>query len=124
MRRIVTAAGLLLLAVIGAVHYLYARGYYALVPYLGVLFYATVGGTVVVALGLLLGRRTWAWELGMLLAAGAFAGYVVSRTIGLPGLPVLPWEDPFGLAALGAEALFLVLGAAVLVTARPTSGRG
>jgi hypothetical protein len=30
--------------------------------------------------------------------------------------PVLPWEDPFGLASMVAEALFIILGASVLRT--------
>jgi hypothetical protein len=114
--RVTTAAGIGLLSVIGAVHLLYAPGYYVFVPYVGALFYATVGGVVVVAIGLMGGARVWGWTLGMLLAAAALAAYVVSRTIGLPMFPVLPWEDPFGQAALAAEALFLILGVIVLRT--------
>jgi hypothetical protein len=111
-----TAVGIGLLAVIGAVHLLYAHGYYVFVAYVGALFYATVVGVVVVALALVCGARVWGWTLGVLLAAAALAAYVVSRTIGLPMFPVLPWQDPFGLAALAAEALFIVLGLIVLRT--------
>jgi hypothetical protein len=52
----------------------------------------------------------------VLLSAGALAGYVASRTIGLPLFPVLPWQDPFGLASMAAEALFIILGVSVLRT--------
>jgi len=117
-----TAAGIGLLAVIGAVHLLYAQGYYAFVAYVGALFYATAAGVVVVAVGLVCGARVWGWMLGMLLAAGALAGYVVSRTIGLPMFPILPWQDPFGLVAMAAEALFIALG--VLVLRIPTRAVG
>ncbi|MBV9359251.1 MAG: hypothetical protein JO023_27390, partial [Chloroflexi bacterium] len=90
------------------------QGYYAFVPYVGVLFYATVAGAVLAAVGLVRGARLWGWMLGVLLAATTLAAYVVSRTIGLPLFPILPWQDPFGLAALSAEALFVVLGLSVL----------
>jgi hypothetical protein len=109
-----TAAGVGLLAVIGAVHLLYAQGYYDVVTYIGALFYATVAGVVVVAVGIVCGARVWGWMLGVLLATAALAAYIVSRTIGLPLFPVLPWQDPFGLVALLAEALFIVLGLVVL----------
>ena len=110
-----TAAGIGLLAVIGGVHLLYAHGYFLFVPYVGVLFYATVAGAAIVAVGLVRGARLWGWTLGVLLAASALAGYVASRTIGLPMFPgPLPWQDPFGLASIAAEALFIMLGVAML----------
>jgi hypothetical protein len=112
-----TAAGIGLLAVIGAVHLLYAHGYFLFVAYVGVLFYAAAGGAVFVAVGLLCGARVWGWMFGVLLAAAAIVAYVVSRTIGLPMFPVLPWQDPFGWVSLAAETLFIVLGLIVLRTA-------
>jgi hypothetical protein len=112
--RSVVASGIGLLAVIGAIHLLYAQGYYAFVPYVGVLFYATAAAAALAAVGVVCGARKWGWTFGVLLAAAALAGYVLSRTIGLPLFPILPWQDPFGLAALVAEALFIVLGLIVL----------
>jgi hypothetical protein len=49
--------------------------------------------------------------LGFLVSAGTLAGYVLSRTVGLPGLPAMPgaWLDPFGVASLVCEAGFLLL---------------
>lgn len=114
--RLATAAGIGLLAVIGAVHLLYANGYYLFVAYVGALFYATVAGVVVVAVGLVRGARVWGWTLGVVLAAAALIAYVASRTVGLPMFPVLPWQDPFGLASMAAEALFIILGVIVLRT--------
>lgn len=111
-----TAAGIALLTIIGAVHLLYGHGYYVLVAYVGALFYATVASAVVVAVGLVRGARVWGWTLGVLLAVATLAAYIASRTIGLPMFPVLPWQDPFGLAAVGAEALFIILGVIVLRT--------
>lgn len=114
--RIASLAGIGLLSVIGAVHLLYAHGYFVFVAYVGALFYATVAGALVVAVGLVRGARVWGWTLGVLLSASALAGYVASRTIGLPMFPVLPWQDPFGLASMAAEALFIILGLSVLRT--------
>jgi hypothetical protein len=121
-RRLAPVVGIGLLTVIAAVHLLYAHGYYVFVPYVGLLFYATVAAAACASVGLARGARVWGWALGVLLAASALAGYVASRTIGLPMFPVLPWQDPFGLAALAAEALFILLGVAVL--RRPTRGGG
>jgi len=47
--------------------------------------------------------------IGALVAGGAFLAYVLSRTVGLPGLPVEPdaWLEPLGGASLVAEAVFL-----------------
>jgi hypothetical protein len=40
----------------------------------------------------------------------AFVGYVISRTVGLPGLPVEEeWLEPLGLLSLLIEALFMGL---------------
>ena len=120
-RRLATAAGIGLLAVIGAVHLLYAHGYYLFVAYVGVLFYATTAGAATAAVGLVVpGARIWGWRLGVLLAASALAGYVASRTTGLPMFPVLPWQDPFGLISVAAEALFTVIGVAMLRAATPS----
>src|SRR5215210_6436246 len=45
--------------------------------------------------------------IGALVAGGAFLEYVLSRTVGLPGLPVEPdaWLEPLGGASLVAEAV-------------------
>jgi hypothetical protein len=84
------------------------------VAYLGGLFYATAVGALVVTVGLLWDARLWAWLLGIAIAGGASAGYVASRTVGLPMFPIQPWGDPFGLASLLLEALFLVLASTVV----------
>ena len=54
---------------------------------------------------------------------GAFVGYVISRTVGLPGLPVEEeWLEPLGLLSLLVEALFV--GLYLTVFARPKGGSG
>jgi hypothetical protein len=62
--------------------------------------------------------KGWGWALGLLVAAGAFAGYVISRTVGLPGLPVeTEWLEPLGVLSLVVEGLFV--GVFLAVLARP-----
>src|SRR4051812_32679784 len=79
--------------------------------YIGVLF---VAGAVVcgyVAAKLWTGRDVAAdWMLGALTAAGMFVGFVLSRTVGLPGFHESEWELS-GIVAMILEAGFV--GAAV-----------
>jgi hypothetical protein len=49
---------------------------------------------------------------------GALAGYVISRTVGLPGLPVeAEWLEPLGVLSLVVEGLFV--GVYLAILARP-----
>jgi hypothetical protein len=50
------------------------------------------------------GQR-WGSTLGVLVAGGALAGYVISRTIGLPGLAPEIWiSSPLAVLSLAVEA--------------------
>jgi hypothetical protein len=95
---------------IGLIHFGEARDAFGDATYKGVLFVANGVGALAAAAGLYWNRRG-AWLLGLLVAGGAFIGYVVSRTVGLPGLPAEPdaWLEPPGVASLVLEALFIVL---------------
>ena len=45
-----------------------------------------------------------------------FVGYVISRTVGLPGLPAVEeWLEPLGLLSLLVEALFVGLCLTIFV---------
>jgi hypothetical protein len=72
--------------------------------YKGLLFVVIVFGAAVASIGICLGRG-WGWSLGVLTAGSALVGYVVSRTIGLPGLPVEEWLEPLGILSLLIEGL-------------------
>jgi hypothetical protein len=74
----------------------------------------------VAAVGVYRDRADWGWLLGAFVAGGAFLGYVLSRTVGLPGLPAEPdaWLEPLGIASLVAEVVFLT---AFAVTRRQSS---
>jgi uncharacterized membrane protein YfcA len=102
-------AGASLIAAVGLIHLLEAPEELEEATYLGLLFLANFGGAVVAAIGIYRGHK-WGWGLGVLLAGGAFVGYVISRTLGLPGMPVEKWLEPLGVTSLLVEGLFLGLG--------------
>lgn len=101
-------AGAALIAAVGLIHLLEAPEELEEATYLGLLFLANFGGAVVAAIGISRNQR-WGWGLGVLLAGGALAGYVVSRTIGLPGMAVEEWLEPVGVLSLLIEGLFIAL---------------
>jgi hypothetical protein len=106
--------GLRIIAVVaivatGLIHLVTARDSFGEATYKGLLFVANGIGALVAAVGVYRDRN-WGWLLGAFVAAGAFLGYVLSRTVGLPGLPAEPdaWFEPLGVASLIAEGVFLM----------------
>jgi uncharacterized membrane protein YfcA len=110
-------AGISLIVVVGLIHLINSPGDLEEGAYKGVLYLANFFGALAAAVGIYRGER-WGWALGLLVAVGAFAGYVVSRTVGLPGLPVeTEWLEPLGVLSLIVEALFV--GLCLAIFARP-----
>ena len=109
-------AGISLIVVVGLIHLINAPGDLEEGAYTGVLYLANFLGALAAAVGIYRGNR-WGWTLGFLVAGGAFAGYVISRTVGLPGLPVeTEWLEPLGVLSLLVESLFVGLYLAVLAS--------
>ena len=100
----------------GLIHLVLAPEYFGEQPSVGVLF---LGGAAVcgyVAAKLWRGRDTAVdWSLGALTAAGMFVGFVLSRTVGLPGFHESEWELS-GIVSMLLEAGFV--GAAVAALSR------
>ena len=92
------------------IHLETARDAFGDTTYKGLLFVANGVGALVAAVGVYRDRADWGWLLGALVAGGAVLGYVLSRTVGLPGLPAEPdaWLEPLGVAAVVAEVAFLM----------------
>jgi hypothetical protein len=107
--------GVVAIVVTGLIHLATARDSFGEATYKGLLFVANGVGALVAAVGVYRDRADWGWLLGALVAGGAFLGYVLSRTVGLPGLPAEPdaWLEPLGVASLVAEAVFLTAFAVI-----------
>jgi hypothetical protein len=108
-RRLAAAA----MAGVGAIHIALVPEYASEQAYIGVLF--AVGGiaATLVAAKLWVADHTPSWALGALIAAGMATGFVLSRTIGLPGFKEAEWE-PSGILSLLLEGGFLALAGGML----------
>ena len=113
--RLLKMMGLLTLALTGLVHLAEMREYYGEERYIGVLFGLSAIGAAIGMVGIVR-DQDWGWIVGVLVAAGTLGGYLLSRTVGLPGFREASWEqfaEPMGLASLAVEAAFLVIAALV-----------
>jgi hypothetical protein len=76
----------------------------------------------------LVARRRWipTWFAGFLVGFGPFAGYLLTRLVGLPGDPgdFANWSDPLGTASLFVEGTLMLVTASVLVRFRRTDRFG
>jgi hypothetical protein len=105
----------------GLIHLDLAREAFGDAAYKGWLFVANGVGALVAAVGVYRDQPVLGWLLGAVMAGGALLGYVLSRTVGLPGLPAEPdaWLEPLGVVSLVCEGLFLLLFA--VARRRPSS---
>jgi hypothetical protein len=99
-----------LLAATGALHLVLAPEYLGEQAYVGVLFILGGIAALVLAARLWLTADRLAWAGGAVIAAGMAAGFVLSRTTGLPGFHESEWELS-GLLSLLLEAGFLAIAA-------------
>jgi hypothetical protein len=120
------AVGVVGLCGIALIHLLDSIGKFKETPYVAWLYIALMAGSVVVAAGLVHSRDRRLWLAAGLLAASAIAGYVLSRTVGLPNATedVGNWTEPLGLASLFVEgAVVAVSGYAYRASAKaPPAG--
>ena len=102
-------AAIALILVTGAIHFIDAPGSFGDATYKGLLFVANGIAAIVAAVGIYRGERIWGWGLGVLVAGGALVAYVISRSVGLPGLAPDIWLEPLGILSLLVEAAYVVL---------------
>jgi hypothetical protein len=97
---------------IAVVHILDAAGTYQGTRYIFWLYMAVIVAAIPVAGLLMHWASPLAWLGAVLLAVGPFAGYVVSRSIGLPGdsPDIGAWLDTLGMVSLFIELSVISLG--------------
>ncbi len=97
----------------GILHLILAPEYLNEQAYVGALF--ILGGVAAIAVAIRLWSRedAGALALGSLIAAGMAVGFVLSRTVGLPGYHEAEWELS-GLVSLVLEVGFLTFAATAL----------
>lgn len=105
--------GIALLVIIAGIHLIDAPDSFGDAPYKGVLFVLNGIGALLASALILRNRNTAGWWLGMVVAASAVVGYVMSRTIGLPGLEAEPdaWFETLGITSVICEVAFIAIGA-------------
>ena len=99
-----------LIMLVGLVHLVIVPGQILEVPWVGIAFAVNFLGALLAGAWIL--RDIWlGWVLGLIVAAGAFAAYIVSRTVGLPRFTedIGNWFEPTGIFSLVVEALFILL---------------
>jgi hypothetical protein len=110
----VNRVGAALMSGVAAIHLVLAPEYLGEQPYVGVLFLLGAAAGAVVAARLWRAADRVTWALGAGLSAAMAAGFVLSRTVGLPGFHESEWELS-GLLSLLLEGGFVAaaLSAAV-----------
>lgn len=107
-----------LIALTGIIHFIDAPGSFDDATYKGVLFILNGIFALVAAYGVYRGK-TWGWLVGLAVAGGAFVMYIVSRTLGLPGIGVDDeWFEPLGVMSLIVEFTFVVMALVALNASR------
>ncbi len=96
------------IVVIGLVHLAMVSQEYGETPYMGILFGINFVAALIAAVGIYR-HETWGWLLGVAIALGSLVGYVLSRTVGLPGMEIEAWLQPLGILSLVVEIAFIGL---------------
>jgi hypothetical protein len=106
--KIIQWFGVFLILVIGIIHLYMFPEEYEEAHLLGYLFIANFFTAVIASIGIRRGK-TWGWVLGIIIALGSIYGYVLSRSVGMPGMDVEAWLYPIGLLSLVLEVGFVIL---------------
>ena len=92
----------------GLLHLVTAQTQYEKAAYLGYLFAANFFGSLIAGFGIYY-RQFWGWRLGLIITTGSIAGFIWSRTLGLPGINVEEWYAPYGIVSASVEAAFILI---------------
>ena len=108
------------LAGVALIHLLDMPGQLSEAPLVFGLYIALMVASVALAGALIWGSDSRVWTAAAVLPVLVIAGYVLSRTSGLPGSTddIGNWGEPLGIASLFVEGSLVVLSSAVLVSRR------
>jgi hypothetical protein len=106
--RIIQWSGIVLILEIGLLHLMTAQSEYEEAVYMGYLFVGNFILALIAAYGIYR-KQLWGWLVGLFVAAGSIAGYIWSRSLGMPGMEVEEWLTPYGISAMTAEFVFVLL---------------
>lgn len=106
LRRGVTALGLIAIAII---HILDLPSKWSEVRYLGVGYVGVIIVSFVLAERIIMKRNVIDYYLSAALSAGVLAGFIITRTVGLPIAmdDIGNWLEPVGLVSIVVEALVI-----------------
>jgi hypothetical protein len=113
---IARAVAIVGLAGVALIHVLDLPGTFDTQAYKGVLYLGLIVGCLLTAAALVRSSDPRAWLGALLLPVGAMLGYVISRTVGIPGGAddIGNWTESLGLASLFVEGALVALAAGVL----------
>ncbi len=114
--------GVLGVAGVAFVHILDANSTFQDTRYVFWLYMVLIAGAIPVAGALIYGRSQLAWRASAALALVPLVGYIISRSVGLPGDPgdVGNWLDTLGMVSIFIETSLLALSLSRLMTIRAT----
>ena len=122
----VRAAGAIGLMAVGLIHVLEIQGQLSGAAWLTVGFVLLAASAPVAGLWLLARPSSVAWQIGALVCLGAAGGYILTRSVPVPGDTGDRGNwlgDPLGLTSLFVEGIVIVLAVLVLASIR-ARGRG
>ena len=111
------------LAGIAVIHAVDSVGKWSEVRYMFWMYMALIVGALATGGAVLFTRSRAALLAAGGVAAGAFAGYVLSRTTGLPNATddIGNWTEPLGLASLVVEGSVVAVALGALAALRPST---
>ena len=92
----------------GVLHWADAQTQYQKMPYLGYLAMTAVLGALAAAFLIYFNQHT-GWLLGALVAGGSVTGFILARTVALPGLAIGQWLYPYGVVGAAVNSLYILL---------------
>lgn len=97
----------ILILQIGLFQYLSAQPQYDKTPYLGYIAFGNFVGAVISAL-LISRRKKTGWLIGLFIVTESVVGFILRRTVALPGLTVEPWVYPYGIVGSIVGGIFIL----------------